>query len=41
LKKEFGLSKKLIIRDFIVWGIPESTLEEKIIGFFNVIKSSL
>ena len=35
LKKEFGLNKKLIIRDFIVWGIPESTLEEKIIGYFN------
>ena len=35
IKKEFGLNKQLIIRDFIVWNIPESTLEEKIIGHFN------
>lgn len=35
IKKEFNLHKKLLIKDFIVWGIPESTLEEKIIKHFN------
>lgn len=34
IKKEFVLNEKLIIRDFAVWGIPESTLEEKIIEHF-------
>lgn len=35
IKKEFNLEKSLIVKDFIVWGIPESVLEEKIISLFN------
>ena len=35
IKKQFHLEKSLIVRDFIVWGIPESVLEEKIISLFN------
>lgn len=35
VKKEFNLEKSLIVKDFIVWGIPESVLEEKVISIFN------
>ncbi len=35
IKKENSLENSLIIRDLIVFGIPESILEEKIIGLFE------
>lgn len=35
IKKEFHLNQTIIIKDFIVWGIPESVLEEKVIKHFT------
>lgn len=35
IKKEHNLEKSLIVKDFIVWGIPESVLEEKVISIFG------
>ncbi len=35
IKEKFKLNEKLIVKDYIVWGIPESLLEEKIKDYFT------
>ncbi len=35
IKEKYSLKKSLIVKDFIVWGIPESVLEEKVISLFT------
>lgn len=35
IKEKYSLEKSLIVKDFIVWGIPESVLEEKVISLFT------
>lgn len=35
VKEKFKLNEKLLVKDYIVWGIPESLLEEKIKDYFT------
>lgn len=41
LRQQFGLSRELYIRDLIVFGIPESVLEEKVKDIFEEIRYTI